>query len=188
MNGSLIEDFRGRGYPAIIHGAYLMEDIFNSTLLMGILTGREDAAEALVAEKRAKFETIKTELEERPLGLKGAFVYAANPIMAFSGATLAGDILRVLGVENIAAGLNAAEPILSPEYILAEDPDFLFGSISFRTPEDVLASDPVIAQTRAGREMFIRIIPTSLFLRYSPRMVEKLLELYEEIRVFSKHQ
>jgi iron complex transport system substrate-binding protein len=186
MNAALIEDFRGRGYTAIIHGASRMEDIFNSTLLMGILTGREDAAETLIADKRVKFEAIKRELEERPLGLKGAFLYAANPVMAFTDTTLAGDILNVLGVKNIAAGLNAAEPILSPEYILAEDPDFLFGSISFRTPEDVLASDPVIAQTRAGREMFIRIIPTSLFLRFSPRMVEKLLELYEEIRGFSK--
>jgi iron complex transport system substrate-binding protein len=188
MNVSLIEDFRRRGYAAIIHGAYRMEDIFNSTILMGLLTGREDEAEILIADKRVKFETIQKELEERPLGLKGAFLYAANPIMAFSDATLAGDILRILGVENIAAVSGAAEPILSPEYILAEDPDFLFGTISFRTPEDVLASDPVIAQTRAGREKFIRIIPTSLFLRYSPRMVEKLLELYEEIRGFSKHQ
>jgi iron complex transport system substrate-binding protein len=184
MNVSLIEDFRGRGYTAIIHGAYHMEDIFNSTLLMGALTGREDAAEALIADKRAKFDAIRTDLERRPLGLKGAFLYAANPLMAFTDTTLAGDILRVLGVENIAAGLNAAEPILSPEYILAEDPDFLFGSISFKTPEEVFASDPVIAQTRAGREMFIRIIPTSLFLRFSPRMVEKLSELYGEIREF----
>jgi iron complex transport system substrate-binding protein len=186
MNVSLIEDFRDRNYTAIIHGAYRMEDIFNSTLLMGILTGREEAAETLVADKRAKFAVIKTELEKQPLGLRGAFLYAGNPIMAFTDTTLAGDILRVLGVENIAAGLNAAEPILSPEYLLAEDPDFLFGAISFKTPEDLLASDPVIARTRAGREMFIRIIPTSLFLRFSPRMVEKLLELYEEIREFSK--
>lgn len=188
MNVSLIEDFQRRGYAAIIHGAYRMEDIFNSTLLMGRLTGREEEAEALIADKRAKFETIRKELEGRPLGLKGAFLYAANPIMAFSGATLAGDILRILGVENIAAVPGAAEPILSPEYILAEDPDFLFGTISFRTPEDVLASDPVIARTRAGREMFIRIIPTSLFLRFSPRMVEKLLELYEEMREVSKRR
>jgi iron complex transport system substrate-binding protein len=186
MNAALIADFRNRGYRAIIHGAYRMEDIFNNTLLMGMLTGREEAAETQIAEKRAELDTITAELAVRPLGLKGAFLYAANPIMAFSGATLAGEILRVLGAVNIAEDLNIAEPILSPEYILAEDPDFLFGSISFTDPEDLLAADPVIARTRAGREKFIRIVPTALFLRSSPRMVEKLLELYGDIKEFSK--
>jgi iron complex transport system substrate-binding protein len=186
MNVSLIEDFRNRGYHAIIHGAYRMEDIFNNTLLLGMLTGQEAAAETLIAEKRAKLGAIEAELAARPLGLKGAFLYASNPIMAFTGATLAGEALRILGVENIAKGLGLAEVILSPEYILAEDPDFLFGSISFKTSEELLAADPVIAQTRAGREKLIRIVPTALFLRSSPGMVEKLLELYNEIKEFPK--
>jgi iron complex transport system substrate-binding protein len=186
MNAALIEDFRNRGYRAIIHGAYRMEDIFNNTLLMGVLTGREEAAETLIAEKRAKLDTITAELAVRPLGLKGAFLYAANPIMAFTGSTLAGETLRILGVVNIAESIDIAEPILSPEYILAEDPDFLFGSISFTSPEALLAADPVIAQTRAGREKFIRIVPTALFLRSSPRIVEKLLELYDEIKQFQR--
>ncbi|MDR2435344.1 MAG: ABC transporter substrate-binding protein [Treponema sp.] len=186
MNVSLVEDFSRRGYRAIIHGAYCMDDIFNSALLMGLLTGREAAAEHLVADKRAKLSVIKTELEEHPLRLKGAFLYAANPVMAFTGATLAGEILRILGTENIAEGLDAAQPILSPEYILTENPDFLFGSISLRIPEDVLAADPVIAQTRAGRKMHIRTVPSSLFLRSSPRIVENLLELYKTVKEFSQ--
>jgi iron complex transport system substrate-binding protein len=186
MNVSLVEDFSRRGYRAIIHGAYRMDDIFNSALLMGMLTGREAAAERLVADKRAKLSVIKTELEGHPLRLKGAFLYAANPVMAFTGATLAGEILRILGTENIAEGLDAAQPILSPEYILTENPDFLFGSISLRTPEDVLAADPVIAQTKAGRKMHIRTVPSSLFLRSSPRIVENLLELYKAVKEFSQ--
>ncbi|MDR3192760.1 MAG: ABC transporter substrate-binding protein [Treponema sp.] len=185
MSVSLAEDFHRRGYQVIIHRGYHIEDIFNNTLLMGLLTGREEAAASVVAEKRAQLDTITAELAERPLGLKGAFLYAANPIMAYTGDTLPGEILRIMGVENIAAGLDIAEPILSPEYILAADPDFLFGAISFRTPEDLIAAAPAIAQTRAGREKFIRIVPTALFLRYSPRMVEKVLELYEAVREFS---
>jgi iron complex transport system substrate-binding protein len=186
MNISLIGDFSRRGYRAIVCGAYRMDDIFNITLLLGLLTGREEAAEALIADKRAKLDSIKTELAEHPLRVKGAFLYAANPIMAFTGATLAGEILRILGAENIAESLNADHPILSPEYILAENPDFLFGAIFLKDPEDVLAADPVIAQTRAGRKKQIRIVPSSLFLRSSPRMVENLLELYEEVKEFSK--
>ncbi|MDR3160491.1 MAG: ABC transporter substrate-binding protein [Spirochaetaceae bacterium] len=188
MTGSVVEEFSRRRYPAIVHGAYNMEDIFNSALLMGRLTGREEESQSLVAEKRAKLAAIRAELGEQPLRLKGAFLYAANPIMAFSGATLAGEILRILGTTNIAEDLDAAQPILSPEYLLASNPDFLFGALSLTDPAEVLAADPAIPQTRAGRKMHIRIVPSALFLRSSPRMVENLLELFEEVKSFSSEE
>jgi iron complex transport system substrate-binding protein len=88
-------------------------------------------------------------------------------------------------VENIAGPLNAAQPILSPEYILAENPDFLFGAMSITRPEDILAADSAIMQTRAGREGNISIVPSSLFLRASHRIVESLLELYGEVKRYA---
>jgi iron complex transport system substrate-binding protein len=104
--------------------------------------------------------------------------------MAFTEKSLAGEILSFLGVDNIAAGLDAAQPILSPEYLLARDPDFLFGSMMIAKPGDILAADSVIAKTRAGRENNLAIVSSSLFLRTSPRIVESLQELYEIIRQF----
>ncbi|MDR2069297.1 MAG: ABC transporter substrate-binding protein [Spirochaetaceae bacterium] len=185
MTAELIADFSRRGYRAIIHGAYFIEDIFNSTLLMGRLTGRAAEAEALIREKRARLEAIRSDLKQRPLDIKGAFIYSTDPITAFTDRTLAGEILTLLGTRNIAEGLSAAQPILSPEFILAQNPDFLFGALSFTQVEDVLAADPVIAQTRAGKEKNVSIIPSSLFLRPSPRIVENLWELYEEVKQFS---
>jgi iron complex transport system substrate-binding protein len=185
MSAAFMADLSGRGYPVLIHGADSIEDILNSTILLGRLTGREEAAQKLVEEKRGQLEQLKAELRERPLNLKGAFLYSANPIMAFTEKSLAGEILAVLGVDNIAAGLNAAQPILSPEYILSQDPDFLFGSMMIAKPDDILAADSVIAQTRAGREKNLAVVPTSLFLRTSPRIVESLLELYGIIKGFN---
>jgi iron complex transport system substrate-binding protein len=185
MNSALIAEFNSRGYRGIIQGAHCMDDIFNNTLVLGILTGREDAAKALAAEGRAKLEAIKNDLAEHPLNLKGAFIYTVNPLMAFSDTTLAGEILRILGAENIASGLDAAQSILSPEYILLEDPDFLFGTMTLKKIEDVLSADPVIARTRAGRELNIRIVPSSVILRSSPRTIENLPPLYEALKEFS---
>ncbi|MDR2630473.1 MAG: ABC transporter substrate-binding protein [Spirochaetaceae bacterium] len=185
MTLELIADLNRRGYRAIIHGSYFIEDIFNSTLLMGRLTGREAEAEALITEQRGRLAAIRSELKKQPLDLKGAFIYAADPIMAFTDKTLAGEILTILGTRNIAQGLSAAQPILSPEYILDQNPDFLFGALSFTKIEDVLSADPVILQTRAGKEKNINIIPSSLFLRPSPRIVENLWELYGEVKKFA---
>ncbi|MDR1318628.1 MAG: ABC transporter substrate-binding protein [Treponema sp.] len=186
MNAALMADLSSRGYTVLIHNADSLADIFNSALILGRLTGKEAEARALVAEKEAQLDSLKAELKSRPLNLKGAFLYSANPIMAFTSQSLAGEILNILGVENIAAGLNAAQPILSAEYILAQNPDFLFGAMAISKPEDILTADSVIGKTRAGIEKNISIVPSSLFLRTSPRIVESLLELYGEIRKYSR--
>ncbi|MDR0587008.1 MAG: ABC transporter substrate-binding protein [Treponema sp.] len=186
MNAALMADLSSRGYTVLIHNADSLADIFNSAVLLGRLTGKEAEARNLVAEKEARLEALKAELRNNPLNLKGAFLYSASPIMAFTSRSLAGEILSILGIENIAADLNAAQPILSPEYILAENPDFLFGAMSITKPEDILAADSVIARTRAGREKNISIVPSSFFLRTSPRIVESLLELYGEIKKYAR--
>jgi iron complex transport system substrate-binding protein len=186
MTATLMADLASRGYAVLLHNADSLADIFNSTLILGQLTGKEAEAQALLAEKNAQLDSLTGELKSKPLNLKGAFLYSANPIMAFTAQSLPGEILHILGVENIAAGLNAAQPILSPEYILAQNPDFLFGAMAIAKPEDILTADSVIGKTRAGIEKNIRIVPSSLFLRTSPRIVESLLELYGEVKKYVK--
>ncbi|MDR2029012.1 MAG: ABC transporter substrate-binding protein [Treponema sp.] len=186
MTAALMADLASRDYAVLLHNADSLADIFNSALILGMLTGKEAEARALVAEKEAQLDSLKAELEDKPLNLKGAFLYSASPIMAFTSESLPGEILKILGVENIAAGLNAAQPILSAEYILSQNPDFLFGAMAIAKPEDILTADSVIMQTRAGREKNISIVPSSLFLRTSPRIVESLLELYGEIKKYAR--
>jgi iron complex transport system substrate-binding protein len=186
MNAALMADLASRGYAVLIHNADSLADIFNGTILLGRLTGKTAEAQSLVDEKQAQLDSLKAELKNRPLNLKGAFLYSANPIMAFTAQSLPGEILSILGVQNIAGGLNAAQPILSPEYILAQNPDFLFGAMAITKPEDILAADSVIGKTRAGIEKNIRIVPSSLFMRTSPRILESLMELYGEIKRYSR--
>jgi iron complex transport system substrate-binding protein len=186
MNSAFIKDYTARGGAALIHNAESIADILNSTLILGRLCGREDAAEKLNAENREFLAALQTELAQKPLGLKGAFLYSVHPIMASTANSLAGDVLAILGVENIAAGLPAAQPILSPEYILTQNPDFLFGAMSIRSAGDILAADSVILQTRAGREGNIAIIPSSYFLRPSPRLMEGIVELREKMKRYGQ--
>jgi iron complex transport system substrate-binding protein len=193
MSVSLIGDLASRGYAALVHGADSIADILNGTRIMGRLTGMTEAAEQVVRDKEEDLARLGRELAERPLTyrgapLKGAFLYSASPIMAFTERSLPGEILSILGLANIAAGLNAAQPILSPEYLLSANPDFLFGSMAITKPEDILSADSVILQTRAGRENNIRLVPSALFIRTSPRIVDSLLEMYGELAAFSDNR
>ena len=186
MNSAFIADLRSRGIAALIHGANSVEDIFNGTLLLGRLTGTEEAARAMVEKDRARLASLKAELTARPLKLKGAILYSGSPPMAFTGDSLAGEVLDLLGVENIAADLPAAQPIVSTEYLLTQNPDFLFGSMMLSTPEDILAADSAIRNTRAGREGNLAVVPSRLFLRPSPSLIDGLLELREILKGYEK--
>jgi iron complex transport system substrate-binding protein len=187
MNSGFINDYIGRGGAALIHNANSFDDILGSALMLGRLCGKEAEAEILVREKQEIIASLAAELKENPLPLKGAFLYSANPIMAFNAESLAGNVLDLLGVENIAEDLPASQPILSPEYLVAQNPDFLFGAMSINKPEDILNSDSSILKTRAGKEANISIIPSSYFLRPSPRLVDRLPELHRELQKYKRN-
>jgi iron complex transport system substrate-binding protein len=184
LNGMNVDEalnLNNVGIPAIIHNADTIVDIFNSVLILGALTGRETQAEQLVASRKNQLAAIQAELAEKPLNLKGAFVYSANPMMAFRDDSLPGEILSLLGVTNIASGLSTERPILTPEYILAENPDFIFGAMSVQSVDDIISANPMIRKVRAGQDGLITIVPSHLILRPTPRVIDALQTLYDQL-------
>jgi len=186
MSVQLAQDLSSRGFNTLVHNAESIEDIFNSTIILGKLTGYTKEATKLVSQRRAALEHITSQSRKQPLSLKGAFLYSANPPMAFTEKSLPGEILNLLGVQNIAAGLDSAQPIISPEKFIVENPDFLFAAMRITTVDDLLAPDSAILRTRAGRERNIRIVPSSLFLRPSPRIIEGILDLRTKLEVIER--
>ncbi|MDC7218672.1 MAG: ABC transporter substrate-binding protein [Spirochaetales bacterium] len=179
MNLSLGENLESHGIEVYLHDASSIEDILSGVETLGKFSGREEEAANLVREKRESLTQLQEELKDHPLNLKGAFLFSARPIMGFTGQTLPGELLSLLGVENIAGQLDMNQPILSAEYVVRENPDFLFCAMSITKAEDVTDNNPIIATTRAGQENNIAIIPSSLFLRPSPRIIDSLFKLRE---------
>ena len=138
----------------------------------------------MVTERYATLERVRAELADDPLNLKGAFVYAIEPLMAFREDSLPGEVLSILGATNIAEGLTTERPILNSEYILEQNPDFLLGAMRIRSEDDILNADSVIRQTRAGTEGNIIIVPSELILRPTPRVIDGLTMLHEDLAAF----
>ncbi|MFW5783176.1 MAG: ABC transporter substrate-binding protein [Spirochaetota bacterium] len=186
MNTEIATDLNELGIATIIHSTETIAEILNAVLILGVLTGTTDRANAIVAERRETLATVRSALAEQPLDLKGAFVYSVDPIMGFREDSLPGEILSILGVRNIAAGLTTEQPILSAEYILEQDPDFLLGAMSIRTPDQILNADSAVMQTRAGRENNIFIVPSQWLLRPTPRVIDALELLHEELSAYDR--
>lgn len=186
MNTEVAVDLNGLEIPTIIHSTDTITEIMNAVLVLGALTGNDDVAIEMVSERYATLESVRSALAANPLDLKGAFVYSLEPMQGFREDSLPGEILSILGVTNIAAGLATERPILSPEYILEQNPDFIIGAMSIRTPDQILTADSVIKQTRAGIEGNIFIVPSELILRPTPRVIDGLTMLYEDLKAFER--
>jgi iron complex transport system substrate-binding protein len=66
--------------------------------------------------------------------------------------------------------------------VISQNPDILLGAMSIKKKEDILNSNPFIMKTTAGKKGNIAIVESSKILRPTPRIIDVVEELYEELR------
>lgn len=181
MSESFGESLKARKLNFIINEANSFEQILNNLEVYGVITGKEEDTDRLIDSYNLKLKMIKEKIAEKPLKIKGGFLFSTSPMMVFSPTSLPGQIFDTLGIENIAKGLPGRRPILSPEFLLAENPDILVGSMAIKNKNDILNSNPVVKQTKAGQKGNIMIIESDKILRGTPRVIDALEELYKEL-------
>ena len=181
MSEAFGESLKARKLKFIINEANSFDQILENLEVYGVITGQREKSEKLVQDYKAKLDGIKKKIEEKPLNIKGAFLFSTSPMMVFTPNSLPGQIFDTLGIENIAKGLPGGRPILSPEYLLAQNPDLLVGSMAIKNKNDILNSNPVVKQTKAGQKGNMMIIDSDKILRGTPRVIDALEELYQEL-------
>jgi iron complex transport system substrate-binding protein len=130
------------------------EQIFSGTRIEGAAMGREDRAEAFIADYKRAFADLERELRastlaQRPRVLTmGAATRDWNFLFVIGVKETRFDDLRI-GVENAAEGFEDIGRQQDAERILAMDPDILFTLM--QTPEE-FARDPRWRGLRAVRE------------------------------------
>lgn len=157
--GPQVRQLEALGIPVLVidYNAELPERHVAGTLAMGAATGNEERARALAALYMDKIADIARRVggvTARPkvyleLGMGGADVVGNT---YWKG--MWGRLLDRVGAENIAAGrIPGAYAPLSPEYVLAANPDavFIAGSSWLGQPRAVLTGfDADEATTRGG--------------------------------------
>lgn len=172
--------------PYIINEANTINDILENIKIYGKIAGREKEAEELYNSSLEKLENIRNLTEKNPLNLKGTVLYSTSPMMAFNSKSLPGQILNLLGVENISDNLKGDKPIISSEFLLKENPNFLAGAMSIKSGEDILSSNPIVKETIAGKNKNVFVVDSSKILRSSPRIFEAIEEFYLELKNIKK--
>ena len=176
-----VEAIKKMGYKVIVSNASNLNGILDVISVTGIISGKKDEAEKLRKECSLNLEKIEKENSKKTSKLKGAILFSTSPMSAFSENSIPGDVLKHLGVINIAANVPGQRPILSPEYILKENPDFLAGAMSLDDPQQIIEASNVIPKIKAGKNNNIFILDSSVILRSSYRIFDEMEVLKEKL-------
>ncbi len=163
--GPQVKQLEALGIPVLVidYNAEIPERHVASTIAIGIATGNEERARALASLYMDKLADIGRRTKDAPgkpkvyleLGQGGADVVGNT---YWKG--MWGRVLDRVGAENIAAGrIPGAYGPLSPEYVLAANPDAIFiaGSSWVGQPKAVLTGfDADAATTRARLAPYAR--------------------------------
>ena len=186
MAASTGESLKELKIPFIINTAGNISDILLNIKIYGDITGKKAEAEKLYINSEEKLNNLKKKVKESPLNLKGAVLYTVSPMMGFNEKSLPGEILDILGVENIADNLIGDKPIISQEFLLKKNPDFLAGAMRIKSAKDIANSNPAVKETTAGKKGNFFIVDSSKILRGSPRIFEAVEEFYLELLKINK--
>lgn len=133
----------------IFDPAYSLDDVTDRLRQMGVVLGRQDHAEAMIADFKADLASYRTEVAARPR----AALYYANGYTA-GDKTLAGQILTTAGLANIAAeaGFDAAG-FLPLEVLAMAQPDTVITSRPYPggSRSEEIMRHPVIEELRRAR-------------------------------------
>lgn len=157
--GEGVSQLEAAGIPVVTldYNAQTVEKHVASTLALGAVLGAEERAEALAKIYEEISRDTAQRVESASSGAEKVYVELAQKGPGTQGNSYAGGmwggLVDRLGGDNIANGQVAKWGPLSPEYVLASDPDLIFlaGSEWNGAPEGVIVgfgADPVLARER----------------------------------------
>ncbi len=172
--------------PYFIDRSVTFDEIFLKTKIYGILSGKEENAEKLIEEKKAKINEIKKDAAKRKDSLKGIILYTGNPMTSFGSDTIPAEIFKLLNIENPAEKFMGKSKILSAEMILEENPDIIIGTMKIKSVEELVKNNEFLKYSNAYKNGNIYVFESEKILRATPRIAEGIEEIYEVIKNVKK--
>ena len=153
-----------------------IEEIFTNFMEVAKMLGKENEANKIIAEKRAKLEEIKKMAASNKNGL---FVMSASPLMVFGNDNLPNDIMKLLNIKNIAENQKGRNPIVTPEFIIKENPDIIITLLP--NPSQIVATNPQLKNVNAIKNSKFIVVNSSQILRGSPRTIDQIEEIAKAV-------
>ncbi|MBN2462838.1 MAG: cobalamin-binding protein [Dehalococcoidia bacterium] len=159
-----------------------LPEVLDSITLVGKITGQNKQATEMVSSLRSRIEVITDKTENLSSKQKPRVFYVTwhDPLMTAGTGTLADDVIRSAGGQNIASDISGDKTI-DLETVIYRDPQVIVASVGMGTGEDLpwqyVQTETRFKNTRALLNDRIYKIDGDLIHRPGPRIVEALEQM-----------
>jgi len=175
-----LELISDRGVPYILFADRTLEDVFKTIRLAGVVTGHVDEADQLATDLSARVDAITNKTLAD--GVSKPKVYVEYyPMWSYGPGSFGDDLIMLAGGENIAGNASSEYPMLTNEFIIAQNPDVIVYTtgVMSTTTTDSIAGRSGWSSITAVSTGNIHSVDDNLLSRYGPRVVDGLEALAE---------
>lgn len=171
----VVPEMEKRGLVVVVVEPKNVEDVATKVAFIGQLIGASDPASRLSAQLKNRIDAVSSQVASAKT--KPRVFYEIDKTLFTPGpGSFIDDMIARAGGANIAADAKSAYAQLTPEVIIARDPEIIFlGDMYFgETPDKVMARPgwANLSAVKAGR--ILPLPDENLFSRPGPRVVEGL--------------
>lgn len=183
--GDAVSGLAALGIPAVLFsapGPATLEDVYSEWLDLGVATGHNEEAAALIDQVSSDIEEI---LAQKPQTLR-AFTYFLeldSTLFTAGSGTLLDAVFGMLGLQNIADPADGPFPQLSAEFVIGSDPDFVFlaDTVCCGQSAETVAARPGWNKMTAINNGDVIELDDSVVSRWGPRLVDLILTISKEV-------
>lgn len=176
--GNKEKELKKFGIPSLVVTNRSLNEIIDNIEILGILVGKKDEGKKLKEELLSKKENLK---KEKIFSGKALLLYTIKPPTTFAKNSLPAEILELLGIDTINTS-SGNKIIVSSEYVLKENPDYIIGTRGIKSKKEIIEAIPLIKECKAYKTNRILTIDSTEILRGSHRIFDQIDILKEKIK------
>lgn len=173
------------GLKVIVSDPASISELFESILIIGAATGKDKAAQALIANMKQRIEVVRGKVQKIAADKRPRVFLEIwhDPIMTVGPGSIVDELLTTAGGVNIAYDAPRAYSRFSGETIIDRDPDaVIMGYMVRQNAKDMIHERMGWENIKAVRNnRVIADINPDLILRPGPRLVDGLEQIYQKL-------
>jgi iron complex transport system substrate-binding protein len=184
-DGTSVAALTELGIPVLVlEAAIVFDDVYDQIEALGVATGNPAAAQDLVADMRGEIDEILAGIT--PTDEPRTFYHELDTTyFSVTSGTFIGTVYAAMGLENIAdaVGEGASYTQLSEEFIIEQDPDFIFlaDTICCGVDAESVAERPGWGTLQAVDNGTIVELSDDVASRWGPRIVDYMRQVADAL-------
>ena len=179
-----VRQLEANGVKAVVSKAADIEGVYYAIRMIGHLMGKDETAEAIVADMTATFDGIR----EKCAGEGKTVYFEISPLQwglwTAGNGTFMDELASVCGLTNAFGDLNSWQSV-SEEEVIDRDPDYIVTITMYYgegpTPVEEIMSREAWSDMKAVKNGQVFNAESNAISRPGPRLKDAAIELYEFI-------